>query len=77
MSSTDVRESKTAHKLMDLRVANKYRIGRKLGSGSFGEIYHGTNISTGQELAIKLEPTKSKHPQLEFEARVYKGLSGG
>ncbi|KAJ3014104.1 UNVERIFIED_CONTAM: serine/threonine protein kinase [Siphonaria sp. JEL0065] len=65
------------HKLMDLRVASKYRIGRKLGSGSFGEIYHGTNIQTGQELAIKLESTKSKHPQLEFEARVYKGLSGG
>ncbi|KAJ3077214.1 serine/threonine protein kinase [Podochytrium sp. JEL0797] len=67
----------TAHKLMDLRVAGKFRIGRKLGSGSFGEIYHGTNIQTGQELAIKLESTKSKHPQLEFEARVYKGLAGG
>ncbi|KAI9334895.1 kinase-like domain-containing protein [Obelidium mucronatum] len=65
------------HKLMDLRVANKYRIGRKLGSGSFGEIYHGTHLVSGQELAIKLESTKSKHPQLEFEARVYKGLSGG
>ncbi|KAI8609379.1 kinase-like domain-containing protein [Chytriomyces sp. MP71] len=62
---------------MDLRVANKYRIGRKLGSGSFGEIYHGTHVATGQELAIKLESTKSKHPQLEFEARVYKALASG
>ncbi|KAI8829920.1 casein kinase 1-like protein 10 [Chytriomyces cf. hyalinus JEL632] len=65
------------HKLMDLRVANRFRIGRKLGSGSFGEIYHGTNLQSGQELAIKLESIKSKHPQLEFEARVYKGLVGG
>jgi hypothetical protein len=26
---------------MDLRVGNKYRIGRKIGSGSFGDIYLG------------------------------------
>ncbi|KAJ3239815.1 serine/threonine protein kinase [Chytriomyces hyalinus] len=69
--------SDKTHKLMDLRVANRFRIGRKLGSGSFGEIYHGTNLQSGQELAIKLESIKSKHPQLEFEARVYKGLVGG
>lgn len=25
----------------DLRVGNKYRIGRKIGSGSFGDIYLG------------------------------------
>jgi serine/threonine protein kinase len=29
---------------MDLRVGNKYRIGRKIGSGSFGDIYLGTHI---------------------------------
>jgi casein kinase I family protein HRR25 len=26
---------------MDLRIGNNYRIGRKIGSGSFGEIYLG------------------------------------
>ena len=26
---------------MDLRVGNKYRIGRKIGAGSFGDIYLG------------------------------------
>lgn len=26
---------------MELRVGNKYRLGRKIGSGSFGEIYLG------------------------------------
>lgn len=26
---------------MELRVANKYRLGRKIGSGSFGDIYLG------------------------------------
>ncbi|QSL64556.1 hypothetical protein MERGE_001857 [Pneumocystis wakefieldiae] len=62
---------------MDLRVGNKYRIGRKIGSGSFGDIYLGTNIISGEEIAIKLESSKVKHPQLEYEARVYKALAGG
>ncbi|KAI8076788.1 casein kinase I like hhp1, variant 2 [Halteromyces radiatus] len=62
---------------MDLRVGNKYRIGRKIGSGSFGDIYLGTNIVTNEEVAIKLESVKAKHPQLEYEAKVYKSLSGG
>jgi hypothetical protein len=28
-------------KKMELRVRNKYRLGRKIGSGSFGDIYLG------------------------------------
>ncbi|BFZ58713.1 casein kinase I [Savitreella phatthalungensis] len=67
----------TAPNNMDLRVGNKYRIGRKIGSGSFGDIYLGTNIISGEEIAIKLESIKAKHPQLEYEARVYKALAGG
>ena len=30
--------------LQDLRVGNKYRIGRKIGSGSFGDIYLGKDV---------------------------------
>ena len=26
---------------MDIRIANKYRLGRKIGGGSFGDIYLG------------------------------------
>lgn len=40
-------------------------------------MYTGTNIITGEEVAIKLESVKAKHPQLEYEAKVYKALSGG
>nr|CAB3474037.1 unnamed protein product [Digitaria exilis] len=39
---------------MEPRVGNKFRLGRKIGSGSFGEIYLGTNIQTNEEVAIKL-----------------------
>ncbi|KAK3290580.1 uncharacterized protein B0H64DRAFT_349894, partial [Chaetomium fimeti] len=62
---------------MEIHGGNKYRIGRKIGSGSFGDIYLGTNIISGEEVAIKLESHKAEHPQLEYEARVYKSLAGG
>ena len=62
---------------LDLRVGKKYRIGRKIGSGSFGDIYLGTNVISGEEVAIKLESVRARHPQLDYEARVYKALVGG
>ncbi|KAJ8910732.1 hypothetical protein NQ315_016130 [Exocentrus adspersus] len=62
---------------MELRVGNKYRLGRKIGSGSFGDIYLGTNISTGEEVAIKLECIKTRHPQLHIESKFYKMMQGG
>ncbi|KAK6789585.1 hypothetical protein RDI58_013385 [Solanum bulbocastanum] len=62
---------------METRVGNKYRLGRKIGSGSFGEIYLGTNIQTNEEVAIKLENVKTKHPQLLYESKLYRILQGG
>lgn len=62
---------------MELRVARKFRVGHKIGSGSFGEIYGGVNVHTGEEVAIKLEPLKSKHPQLIYESKIYRVLQGG
>ena len=69
--------TKAPHATMELRVARKFRVGPKVGSGSFGEIYAGTNIHTGEDVAIKLEPIKSKHPQLLFESKIYRVLQGG
>lgn len=41
--------------LISCRLCNcRYRLGRKIGGGSFGDIYLGTNIQTGEEVAIKL-----------------------
>ncbi|RZS01797.1 hypothetical protein BHM03_00031729 [Ensete ventricosum] len=62
---------------MEARVGNKFRLGRKIGSGSFGEIYLGTNIQTNEEVAIKLENVKTKHPQLLYESKLYRVLQGG
>ena len=52
----------------------RYRLIRKIGSGSFGEIYQAVNISTGEEVAVKLEAVKARHPQLLYESKLYKLL---
>ncbi|XP_010536868.1 PREDICTED: casein kinase 1-like protein 1 [Tarenaya hassleriana] len=62
---------------MEPRVGNKFRLGRKIGSGSFGEIYLGTNIQTNEEIAIKFENVKTRHPQLLYESKLYRILQGG
>ncbi|KAI7880251.1 kinase-like domain-containing protein [Mucor mucedo] len=61
----------------EIIIGSKYKLGRKIGAGSFGEIYLGTNIMSGEDIAVKLESIRAAHPQLEYEARVYKTLAGG
>ena len=39
---------------MELRVARKFRLGPKIGSGSFGEIFAGSNIHTGINIHIQM-----------------------
>nr|GMD93499.1 casein kinase 1-like protein 10 [Ipomoea batatas] len=58
-------------------VGGKYKLGRKIGSGSFGELYLGVNIQNEEEVAIKLESVKTKHPQLHYESKIYILLQGG
>ena len=60
----------------EIRVGRKYRLGKKVGSGSFGDIYLGKHIETGKEVAIKLEPSSTRHPQLKYESRLYNLLVG-
>ncbi|CAI9762732.1 unnamed protein product [Fraxinus pennsylvanica] len=62
---------------MDHVIGAKFKLGRKIGSGSFGELYLGVNIQTGEEVAVKLESVKTKHPQLRYESKLYMLLQGG
>ncbi len=50
---------------------------RKLGSGSFGELWLATNLRSGSLVALKLEPGRSRFPQLVYESRVYREIAGG
>ncbi|CAK9299250.1 unnamed protein product [Gordionus sp. m RMFG-2023] len=58
-------------------VGNRYRLIRKIGSGSFGDIYLGVNIYNGEEVAVKIESVKARHPQLQYESKLYKLFQGG
>jgi serine/threonine protein kinase len=40
--------------MVELRVAGKYKLTKKIGSGAFGDIFQGLNIKTGEDVAIKL-----------------------
>ncbi|KAH0663581.1 hypothetical protein KY290_029511 [Solanum tuberosum] len=62
---------------MDHVVGGKFKLGRKIGSGSFGELYLGVNLQNGEEVAIKLESVKTRHPQLHYESKIYMLLQGG
>lgn len=57
-------------------VGAKYKLLKKIGSGSFGVVFHAMNLLNGQELAVKLENNKGRHPQLESESKLYKYLAG-
>lgn len=62
---------------MELRVGSKFRLKKRVGSGSFGEIYAGEHIVTHEEVAIKLESVHTRPPQLFVESKAYKMMAGG
>ena len=60
---------------MEVEINNKYRLSTKIGRGAFGEVFVAIDIDTNEEVAVKLEDSKSKHPQLNYEFKVMKLLS--
>lgn len=58
-----------------LMVGPNFRVGKKIGCGNFGELRLGKNLYNNEHVAIKLEPMKSKAPQLHLEYRFYKQIA--
>ncbi|KAJ3383091.1 casein kinase I [Entophlyctis sp. JEL0112] len=57
-------------------IGTHYKVGKKIGEGSFGVIYEGLNMLTNAPIAIKFEPRKSDAPQLRDEYKTYRLLAG-
>ena len=77
MSTKDERQITKAEFSVGDPAKARYRLVRKIGSGSFGDIYLGINLANGEEVAVKLEPIKARHPQLLYESKLYNVLRGG
>ncbi|KAH9010839.1 kinase-like protein [Lactarius pseudohatsudake] len=59
------------------RINGVYRLQRKIGLGSFGEVFFACDILLLQDVMIKLEPLKARQHFLEHEYHVYQKLSRG
>ncbi|PWZ54946.1 Casein kinase 1 [Zea mays] len=62
---------------MEHVVRGKFKLEKKIRSGSFGELYLVVNVQNGEEVAVKLESVTSRHPQLHYESKLYMLLQGG
>ena len=51
-------------------ISGKCKLVRKIGSGSFGDIYLAINITNGEEVAVKLESQKARPPRLLYKRKL-------
>lgn len=63
--------------LQGLIIAGKYQLEKKIGKGSFGEIYQAVNLTNGSKVGVKSELIDCEYPQLVYESRIYDSLRGG
>jgi len=56
-------------------IANKYKLIKQIGNGSFGCIYKAVNIRTNEHVAIKIELIADELKLLKYESNIYRILS--
>ena len=56
------------------KVGKNFKIIRKIDEGAFGEIYQAINTKTNLDVAVKVEPVTTEHPQLIYECKLYNYL---
>lgn len=55
-------------------VGGRWRLVSRLGEGSFGVVYSGVHVETGEEVAVKIEGSAVANSMLKFETACYKRL---
>ncbi|ORC90706.1 casein kinase 1 isoform 2 [Trypanosoma theileri] len=70
MTNQASERSKSSDPLRGILIGGRFRILKRLGGGSFGEVYIGVNIHSGVNVAIKIESARI-HSRAMFEHRIY------
>ena len=45
---------------MDLELGGKFKLGKKLGAGAFGEAYIAKNNTSGEEITVKIKDNRTQ-----------------
>lgn len=53
---------------LNIVVGDRYKLLRRIGQGSFGQVFEGVDLISGARVAVKLEEINVKNPLLFYEA---------
>ncbi|CAF1665857.1 unnamed protein product [Adineta ricciae] len=76
LSSKSCKYRSTQGECIPPRIQNRWSVQSPLSSGSFGSIYQGKDLITGERVAIKFEKKASHHLQLHKESQIYRLIEG-
>ena len=57
-------------------IGNRFQLDKKIGQGSFGDVYKGKDQHTDEWVAIKIEKTKQSKSRLDQERDIYNLVKG-
>ncbi|EGR32080.1 hypothetical protein IMG5_097570, partial [Ichthyophthirius multifiliis] len=61
----------------EIRICGHFKLGKKIRSITQVQHYQAKNIQSDQNVLIKIEETKYRHPQLLYEGKILQNLQGG
>lgn len=62
--------------LLNQVINSQFTVLRRIGSGSFGQVFEGREKTSQKAVAIKLEPVGTNHQYLLYEAKLIRTLQG-